>query len=381
MSHILRVGVADQIAYFRAFDTDGTGKTDLTSATTGLALSVFRVGLASVSIASLSAKAADSTTHADGAIRQVSGNLYTVDLPDAATATQTPSVGVKGSYTGGVIEPVPHPIVNYDPALAAVGANTTTPPTPAQISEQIANDIEEDKWDVAILYWRDTYGFAKEATVVVVDGIADSIKAKTDQLTFTVAGQVDANVSGSGVYTITVTVEDGSGDAIAGARVGIDGTTTSGVSNTSGTVTLQVNDGTYSLVTIPPGGYDTPAAASVTVSGGNETSTIVLTQSSVTVPADPTLATLVVVCVDEEGAVEADVSISARMIKIPSASAGYSFDAKVQTATSNVSGMAQLTVVRGATYEYKRGTSKHWTKVVIPDAASVTVTSVIGADE
>jgi len=127
MSHVLRVGVADQIAYFRAFNDDGSAKTDLTSSTTGLTLSVFRVGLTAVSISSLSSKAADNTTHADGAIRNVGGNLYTVDLPDAACADQTPSVGVRGSYTGGVIEPVPHPIVNYNPATAAIGANTTTP--------------------------------------------------------------------------------------------------------------------------------------------------------------------------------------------------------------------------------------------------------------
>ena len=125
MSHVLRIGVVDQIAYFRAFNTDGGGKTDLTSATAGLVLTVFRIGLAEVSIASLSAKAADNTAHADGAIRQVAGNLYTVDLPDAAMVDQTPSVGVRGSYTGGVIEPVTHPIVNYDPAVAAIGAIRT----------------------------------------------------------------------------------------------------------------------------------------------------------------------------------------------------------------------------------------------------------------
>jgi len=125
MSHVLRIGVVDQIAYFRAYNDDGTGKTDLTSATDGLSLSAFRIGLASISIASLSNKAADNTAHADGAIRAVAGNLYTIDLPDTVTATQTPSIGVRGSFTGGVIEPVPHPIVNYDPALAAVGALTS----------------------------------------------------------------------------------------------------------------------------------------------------------------------------------------------------------------------------------------------------------------
>jgi hypothetical protein len=118
----LRVGVADQIGYFRAYNTDGSAKTDLTSSTTGLALSVFRVGASAVSISSLSAKAADNTAHADGAIRAVSGNLYTVDLPDAACADQVPSISVKGSYTGGVIEGPEHPLVGYNPASVAVGA-------------------------------------------------------------------------------------------------------------------------------------------------------------------------------------------------------------------------------------------------------------------
>jgi len=117
MSHVLRVGVADQIAYFRAYNTDGSAKTDLTSATTGLTLSVFRIGASSVSIASLSNKAADNTAHADGAIRNVGGNLYTIDIPDAATATQVPSIVVRGTYTGGVIEGLEHPIVAYDPSV------------------------------------------------------------------------------------------------------------------------------------------------------------------------------------------------------------------------------------------------------------------------
>lgn len=119
MSHVIRAAATDQIALFRAYDDDGTAKVDLTSSTTGLALSVFRVGASAVSISSLSNKAADDTTHADGAIRQVQGNLYSVDLPDAACATQVASIVVKGAYTGGVIEGVPHPIVAYSPTDAA----------------------------------------------------------------------------------------------------------------------------------------------------------------------------------------------------------------------------------------------------------------------
>lgn len=167
MSHVLRQGVADQIAYFRAFNTDGSALTTLTSATAGLSLSVFRVGASSVSIASRSNKAADDTAHADGAIRNVGGNLYTIDLPDAACATQVPSIVVRGSYTGGVIEGVEHPIVAYNPALAAVGANTTTPldaagtrsalgmstaDLPTEVSDKIALSLRdgESVWPEAV---------------------------------------------------------------------------------------------------------------------------------------------------------------------------------------------------------------------------------------
>jgi len=105
---------------------------------------VFRVGASSVSIASLSNKAADDTAHADGAIRAVGGNLYTVDLPDAACATQCPSICVRGSYTGGVIEGLEHPIVAYDPAQVAVGANTTTPPTAATVADAVWDEATVD---------------------------------------------------------------------------------------------------------------------------------------------------------------------------------------------------------------------------------------------
>ncbi len=115
MTHVLRIGVPDQIAYFRVFNDDGSAKTDFSSATAGASLSVFRTGLSSISIAVLSNKAADNTSHADGAIRSVGGNLYTVDLPDSAAASYCPSIGVRGVFTGGVIEPVPHPLVGYAP--------------------------------------------------------------------------------------------------------------------------------------------------------------------------------------------------------------------------------------------------------------------------
>jgi hypothetical protein len=166
MSHVLKHNVADQIAYFRAYDTDGTAKTDLTSSTAGLTLSVFRVGASSVSIASLSAKAADDSTHADGAIRNVGGNLYTIDIPDAATATQVPSIVVRGSYTGGVVEGLEHPIVAYDPAVNYASATK-------------AADIETDTQDIqSRLPATLTGGFMQAYVVGSSSGGADSISSR-----------------------------------------------------------------------------------------------------------------------------------------------------------------------------------------------------------
>ena len=114
MSHSIKVASLGHVAMFRAYEDAGTAKTDLTATTAGLTLSVFRVGATPVSIASLSDKAADDSAHAAGAIRHVAGNLYSVDIPDASVAVQVPSIVVVGSYTGGVIEGVPHPVVGYD---------------------------------------------------------------------------------------------------------------------------------------------------------------------------------------------------------------------------------------------------------------------------
>lgn len=184
-----------------------------------------------------------------------------------------------------------------------------------------------------------------------------------------------------GIYSITVTVEDTSGDAVQGARVTINGTTYSEVSSSLGALVLNVDGNTtYSLVTSPPSGYETPAATAVVVAESNTTATIVLTPTAVAEPDDPALATLTVKCVDENGAVEAGVTIEARLTTIPASGTGYAYDAKKQSATSNASGVASLTVVRGAVYEIKRGTSKQWERVTIPDAASTTVKSIVGAD-
>ena len=174
----------------------------------------------------------------------------------------------------------------------------------------------------------DVTALATQASVDTIDGIVDAIKVKTDELTFTVPGSVDATATvvggdataanqttiishltdikggtfddttdsleairdrgdiawataGTGIYSLTVTVKDVSDNLISGARVNIDGTASTLTSNSSGQVVFNLDAGSYTLVTSPPSGYQTPANVNVTVSS-DDSSEIILTATSTT---------------------------------------------------------------------------------------------------
>jgi len=128
MSHGITVGSTNAFMYFRAYNTDNTALLTLTSATTALALNVYRAGSTDVAISSLTDKSDPDDAHSDGAIYQIGGsNLYSIDVPDAAVATQVPSVIIEGSFTGGFIDGIPHPINGYDPTDAVRIGMTALP--------------------------------------------------------------------------------------------------------------------------------------------------------------------------------------------------------------------------------------------------------------
>lgn len=409
MSHALRVGVADQIGYFRAYNTDGSAKTDLTSSTTGLTLSVFRIGAAAVSISSLSAKAADNTAHADGAIRAVSGNLYTVDLPDAACADQVPSISVKGSYTGGVIEGPEHPLVGYNPASVAVGANTTTPPTVGAIADQV--------WDEARSGHTTTGTFGEKvnaeldpsarvklatdqpdyapATAAALADVQTDIDANTGYLTSlvssmaTLLGRVTASVyqmfldqismitgsgtadakfdaialsnapSGSsltGPYTRTIVITDAdTGDGIEGAQVRLyrAGESQSKRTVDGNEVEFTVAAATWSYA-VTANGY-TGQSGTITVSGDGETP-IELTPLSIA-PGDVGQTTGWLIT-RVRGTATAGITIRYQQVQEPDDDTGSSYDTTIYEAVSDSEGLAELTLILGGRYYIWRGLTK-----------------------
>jgi hypothetical protein len=129
----IQVGSEDNTLIATVYNTDGSIKADLAFDTTGISIFVQRIGEANGSALTLSAKATPQTAHADGAFLNLGGGDISVDVPDAPFATYKGRARIYGTFTGGTIIGEWFDVVGFDAAAVAVGANTTTPPTPNQI--------------------------------------------------------------------------------------------------------------------------------------------------------------------------------------------------------------------------------------------------------
>jgi len=129
----IQVGSVDNTLIATVYNNDGSIKADLAFDTTGISIFVQRIGEANGSALTLSAKATPATAHADGAFLNLGGGDISVDCPDAPFATYKGRARIYGTFTGGTIIGEWFDVVGFDASVVAVGANTTTPPTPNQI--------------------------------------------------------------------------------------------------------------------------------------------------------------------------------------------------------------------------------------------------------
>jgi hypothetical protein len=84
---------------------------------------------------------------------------------------------------------------------------------------------------------------------------------------------------GSGDYQITITVEDGDSNGVQGAKVSILGGNYGETSNANGELTLNVDAGSYTLITTPPSGYATPSNQALDDVNADRTATVTLTET------------------------------------------------------------------------------------------------------
>lgn len=122
----------------------------------------------------------------------------------------------------------------------------------------------------------------------IVDAVWD--EERTGHTTANTFGYfLDAQVSGagsggSGLYQITVRVEDSSNNALQGARVNVDGTTLTLTTGSSGEIVFNLDSGVYLLNVSPPAGYTTPLGQVVTVTTADLSETFTLVGSGTCSP-------------------------------------------------------------------------------------------------
>lgn len=163
------------------------------------------------------------------------------------------------------------------------------------------------------------------------------------------------NDDGRGVYPVTITIDDGT-DPVVGAfvRVTSAGVVASGTTDGSGVVKFALDNGTYD-VAIAAAGYEAGIEA-LTVSGVSS-DTYSLTELAITPPATLLVSTGTMVCYDESGVAEQNVSITIQLIA-GAGVAGYGLDTKARTDTTDVDGYVEFPgMIRGATYSVRRGTA------------------------
>ena len=85
-----------------------------------------------------------------------------------------------------------------------------------------------------------------------------------------------AGAGGSGLYQVTVTVQNQDGDALQGARVNVDGTTLTLATDSSGQCVFNLDSGVYTLHVSPAAGYQTPTGNVITVATSDISSTFTL---------------------------------------------------------------------------------------------------------
>ena len=122
----------------------------------------------------------------------------------------------------------------------------------------------------------------------IVDAVWD--EERTGHTTANTFGYfLDAQVSGagsggSGLYQVTVRIEDSSNNALQGARVNVDGTTLTLTTGSSGEIVFNLDSGVYLLNVSPPAGYTTPLGQVITVTTADLSETFTLVGSGTCSP-------------------------------------------------------------------------------------------------
>jgi hypothetical protein len=157
----------------------------------------------------------------------------------------------------------------------------------AEIADGVWNEAQSGHTTVGTFgYYLDAQvsaagGGTPPTAAAIADAVWDEVRSPDHVTEGTFGYYVDAQVSsagagGSGLYQVTVTVQNESAEVLQGARVNVDGTTLTLVTDSSGQCVFNLDSGIYTLHVSPPAGYQTPTGNVVTITTADVSSTFTL---------------------------------------------------------------------------------------------------------
>jgi hypothetical protein len=160
----------------------------------------------------------------------------------------------------------------------------------AEIADGVWNEAQSGHTTVGTFgYYLDAQvsaaGVTPPTAAAIADAVWDEVRSPDHVTEGTFGYYVDAQVSsagagGSGLYQVTVNVQNQSAQALQGARINVDGTTLTLVTDSAGQCVFNLDSGVYLLTISPPAGYDTVSGNTVTVVTSDISSTFTLTATS-----------------------------------------------------------------------------------------------------
>jgi hypothetical protein len=227
-----------------------------------------------------------------------------------ASAFDTNLTAVSGAYdhllllfTSGSLAGEARPIDSYSSTNGRITLQEPLTSAPSSADEFIVvpdhshpvSEIVEGVWseDQSTYTTAGSFGYYLDSQVSAVgggtpptaaqiaDAVWDEVRSPDHVTEGTFGYYVDAQVSsagagGSGLYQVTVTVQNESAEVLQGARVNVDGTTLTLVTDSSGQCVFNLDSGIYTLHVSPPAGYQTPTGNVVTITTADTSSTFTL---------------------------------------------------------------------------------------------------------
>ena len=180
--------------------------------------------------------------------------------------------------------------------------------------------------------------------------------------------------TGSGAYTRTITVNDGT-TALQGAKVRLSqgGEEYTGTTDASGQVVFAVDAATWDVAITKPRYRFTPTTLVVAASGST---TYSMTASGPTPSADPDKTVVRITCYGADTEVEASATVQLRQLTAPSGDEGHAFAGDWTTYTADASGIVDVTLWSDCTYAIRRGTTGD-AKQFTPTGATDSFTSIL----